>query len=129
MAITQANNGQRLFVNQRATATGIITALTINRTNSSPAYPVSVTATVELLHTLASLSIDTRDLTGPGYNPVSGGGSEANLQDLVSISGQILSITGNGETASLVLQLDYSGQVTVGAQDCAAGGGQQADQK
>lgn len=120
MSITQARNGQRLHVGDRTTVTGKITALTPNTVNG---FLVSTTATVQLLGTLASVSIDTRDLTGPSYNPVSGGGGSAHVTDLVSISGPILALNGNGENATMTIQLDFSGQVNCGALDCTTGGG------
>jgi hypothetical protein len=122
MQITQAANGQRLHVGDNTTVAGIITALTNNQTLG--AVTVSVTATVQLLGTLTSVSVDIRDLNGRERNTVeNNGGAAFFVNSRVTFSGQVLTITGVGNTATLGIQLDFSGVVTVGAQDCTTGSG------
>lgn len=119
--LVQATNGQRLHVGDNTTVTGIVKVLTNNLTTT--ALVASVTASVQLLGTLASVSLDIRDLNGRERNTVENSGGSFVVNSRVSFSGQVLSIAGDGSTATLVIQLDYSGQVTVGAQDCTTGGG------
>ena len=91
-------DGKPVHIGDQATAQGEVTAVSAGYT------------TIQLGNSLASVTIDTRDVHGRFRF---GSGSVPSVNERVSFDGQVTGCTGSGQIATLTLQLRYPVQIAL----------------